>query len=31
VEATLTMFAVAASELDERAFADWIRRHIRPR
>lgn len=31
VEATLTMLAVAASELDERAFADWIRRHIRPR
>ena len=31
VEATLTMFAVAASELDEQAFADWIRRHIRPR
>ncbi len=26
-EATLTMLAVAAGELDEAAFADWIRRH----
>lgn len=31
VEATLTMLAVASSELDERGLADWIRRHIRPR
>ena len=31
VEATLTMLAVAASELDEEAFASWIRSHIEPR
>ena len=27
VEATLTMLAVAAGEMDEAAFADWIRKH----
>jgi death on curing protein len=26
-DATLTMLSVAAGELDEPAFADWIRRH----
>jgi death on curing protein len=30
-EATLTMLAVAAGTLDEPAFADWIRQHVRPR
>lgn len=28
VEATLTMLAVAASEIDEERFADWIRAHL---
>jgi death-on-curing protein len=28
VEATLTMLAVAASEIDEERFADWIRTHL---
>ncbi len=27
IDATLTMLAVAAGELDEPGFADWIRRH----
>jgi len=31
VEATLTMLAVAAGELDEAGFAEWLRSHIRPR
>ncbi len=31
VEATLTMLDVAAGVLDEAAFADWLRGHIRPR
>lgn len=31
VEATLTMFDVAAGTLDEAGFADWIRAHIVPR
>lgn len=30
-DATLTMFAVAAGELDDVAFAHWIRTHTRPR
>ena len=30
-EATLAMFGVAASEIDEEAFAAWIRDHIQPR
>ena len=30
-EATLTMLAVAAGQLDEPALAQWIRSHIRPR
>ncbi len=30
-DATLTMFAVAAGELDDAALADWIRAHIQPR
>lgn len=30
-EATLTVFAVAASEIAEPAFADWIRAHMQPR
>jgi death-on-curing protein len=30
-DATLTMFAVAAGELDDVAFADWIRAHTQPR
>jgi len=30
-EATLAMFGVAASEIDEQAFAAWIRDHIQPR
>ena len=31
VDATLTMLAVAAGELSDEAFADWIREHIEPR
>ena len=31
LEATRTMLALAAGELPEDAFADWLRRHIRPR
>lgn len=30
-EATLTMLDVAASEMDEAAFADWLRTHSEPR
>ena len=30
-DATLTVFAVAAGELDDAAFADWIRTHTQPR
>lgn len=30
-DATLTMLALAAGELDEPAFATWIRAHARPR
>lgn len=30
-EATLTVLAVAAGEMDEDAFAQWIRCHIQPR
>ncbi len=30
-DATLTMLALAAGELDEEAFADWIRGHLQPR
>ncbi|HEY1230068.1 MAG TPA: type II toxin-antitoxin system death-on-curing family toxin [Ramlibacter sp.] len=30
-EATLAMFSVAAGEIDEQAFAAWIRDHIQPR
>lgn len=30
-DATLTMLSVAAGELDEAAFADWIRQRIQPR
>ncbi len=30
-DATLTMLAVAAGDLDEGAFADWIRERIHPR
>jgi death-on-curing protein len=30
-EATLTVFAVAAGQLDDAAFAQWIRVHIEPR
>ena len=30
-EATLTMLAVAGGEMDENAFAQWIRDHIQPR
>jgi death-on-curing protein len=30
-EATLTMFAIAAGELDEPAFAAWLRGHVQPR
>ena len=29
VDATLTMLALAAGDLDERAFAAWIRAHAR--
>jgi death-on-curing protein len=31
VDATLTVLAVAAGEMDELAFAEWIRAHIKPR
>ncbi|MBK6789499.1 MAG: type II toxin-antitoxin system death-on-curing family toxin [Rubrivivax sp.] len=31
VEATTTMLALAEGSLDEAGFADWIRRHTRPR
>ena len=30
-DATLTMLAVAAGDVDERTFAAWIRAHARPR
>ena len=30
-DATLTMLAVAAGDMDEAALADWIRQHIAPR
>jgi len=30
-DATLTMLAVAAGDVDEQAFAAWIRAHARPR
>ena len=30
-EATLAMLSLAAGEIDEAEFADWIRRHIEPR
>lgn len=30
-DATLTMLSVAAGELDEAAFANWIRQRIQPR
>jgi death-on-curing protein len=30
-DATLTMLSVAAGELDETAFADWIRTHSQKR
>lgn len=30
-DATLTMLSVAAGDLDESAFADWIRERIHPR
>jgi death on curing protein len=29
-DCVLTMLALAAGELDEQAFADWIREHLRP-
>ena len=31
VDATLTVLAVAAGEMDELSFAEWIRAHIKPR
>jgi len=31
VDATLTMLAVAAGEMDEASFADWLRRHCAKR
>ena len=31
VDATLTVLAVAAGELSDEAFADWIRKHMQPR
>lgn len=31
VEATLTVLAVAAGDMNELAFAEWIRTHIKPR
>ncbi len=30
-DATLTVLAVAAGDLDERGFADWVRAHLQPR
>lgn len=30
-DATVHMLALAAGELDEAAFADWLRRHVPPR
>ena len=30
-DATLTMLAVAAGQMDEAAFAGWLRQHSRPR
>jgi death-on-curing protein len=30
-DATLTMLAVAAGQMDETTFAGWLRRHSRPR
>ena len=30
-DATLTVLALAAGELDEAAFADWMRAHMQPR
>ncbi len=30
-EATLTMLAVAAGQMDEAAFAAWLREHVQPR
>ena len=29
-DCVLTMLALAAGELDEQAFADWMREHLRP-
>lgn len=31
VDCVMTMLAVAAGDIDEAAFADWIRKHIAPR
>ena len=31
IDCTLTMLALAAGDLDEAAFAEWVRRHIAPR
>lgn len=31
VECTLTMLALAAGDLDEAAFAEWLRRHVAKR
>lgn len=31
LDATQTMFALAAGDLDEAGLADWIRRHLGPR
>lgn len=31
VDATLTMLCVASGELDEDAFASWLRTHLQPR
>lgn len=30
-EATVAMFTLAAGELDEAGFAEWLRRHVSPR
>ena len=30
-DATIAMFSLAASDLDEPAFAEWLRRHTAPR
>lgn len=30
-DATLTMLAVAAGQMDEATFADWLRKHCKPR